>query len=63
MEEEAAQLFNRLTARSGCPDEHETSTTQAEMPTNTVQTGCCAARNKKKATPVPPQLSKGLSFA
>ena len=47
MEDEANQRFDRLTAGLRRAGEHLSSGPQAEIPTNTVQTGRCAARNKK----------------
>ena len=47
MDDEATQRFDRLTASVPRADEDLTSVPQAEMPTNTVQTGRCGARNKK----------------
>ena len=47
MENEATRLFDRLTASAQSAGEQLTPGLQAEMPTNTLQTGRCAARNKQ----------------
>jgi hypothetical protein len=47
MDDEATQRFDRLTAGLRRAGEDLTSVPHAEMPTNTLQTGRCGARNRK----------------
>ena len=62
MENEATRLFDRLTASAQSAGEQLTPGLQAELPTNTLQTGRCAARNKQgNPGAAPPR--KGLTFA